>query len=82
MFGVPLYDHTNAFVGNQSVINNSTKPESTLSKKHNELPITKSERVLLLVPSILHTNKAKKTSAMFLIQSFYPHRHTTNAVQA
>jgi len=37
MFGVPLDGPTNTFCDNQSVVNNVTKPESTLQKKHNSV---------------------------------------------
>ena len=35
MFGVPIEGATNVYCDNDSVVNNSTKPESTLKKKHN-----------------------------------------------
>jgi len=37
MFGVPIDGPTNTFCDNQSVVNNVTKPESTLQKKHNSV---------------------------------------------
>lgn len=35
MFGVPIEGAMNVYCDNDSVVNNSTKPESTLKKKHN-----------------------------------------------
>jgi len=37
MFGVPLIGLANVFCDNQGVVNNMTMPESTLSKKHNQI---------------------------------------------
>jgi len=37
MFGVPLTGPTNVFCNNQGVVNNTTMPESVLSKKHNQI---------------------------------------------
>jgi hypothetical protein len=37
MFGVPINGPTSVFCDNQSVVHNSTTPESTLSKKHNAI---------------------------------------------
>mmetsp|Transcript_10776 Transcript_10776/g.15574 ORF Transcript_10776/g.15574 Transcript_10776/m.15574 type:complete len:227 (+) Transcript_10776:552-1232(+) len=37
MFGVPIDGPTNVYCDNDSVVNNSTKPESTLKKKHNAI---------------------------------------------
>ena len=37
MFGVPLMGPANVFCDNQGVVNNTTTPESTLSKKHNQI---------------------------------------------
>ena len=37
MFGVPIEGATNVYCDNDSVVNNSTKPESTLKKKHNAI---------------------------------------------
>ncbi len=37
MFGVPLVGPANVFCDNQGVVNNTTMPESTLSKKHNQI---------------------------------------------
>ncbi len=34
MFGIPIEGPTNVFCGNQSVVTNMTKPESTLKRKH------------------------------------------------
>ena len=34
MMGIPITGPTNIFCDNQSVVNNSTKPESVLKKKH------------------------------------------------
>ena len=34
MMGIPIMRPTNIFCDNQSVVNNSTKPESVLKKKH------------------------------------------------
>jgi hypothetical protein len=36
-FGVPLDGHCNTFVENKSVFTQSTKPEFTLTKKHNSI---------------------------------------------
>jgi hypothetical protein len=36
-FGVPLDGPCNIFVDNKSVVTQSTKPESTLTKKHNSI---------------------------------------------
>jgi hypothetical protein len=35
MFSVPIDGPTNVYCDNDSVVNNSTKPKSTLKKKHN-----------------------------------------------
>jgi len=35
MFGIPIDGPTNTFCDNQSVVNNATRPKSTLQKKHN-----------------------------------------------
>jgi hypothetical protein len=37
MFGVPIEGAMNVYCDNDSVVNNSTKPESTLKKKHNAI---------------------------------------------
>lgn len=37
MFGVPIDGPANVYCDNDSVVNNSTKPESTLKKKHNAI---------------------------------------------
>ena len=37
MFGVPVDEPTNVFCDNVSVVNNSSKIESTLNKKHNSI---------------------------------------------
>jgi hypothetical protein len=37
MFDVPIDGPTNVYRDNDSVVNNSTKPESTLKKKHNAI---------------------------------------------
>jgi hypothetical protein len=37
MFGVPIDGPTNVCCDNEAVVNNSTKPESTLKKKHNAI---------------------------------------------
>jgi len=37
MFGVPLFGPTNVFCDNQGVVNNTTRPESVLTKKHNQI---------------------------------------------
>ncbi len=37
MFGVPIDGPTNLYVDNESVVLNSTHPESTLKKKHNAI---------------------------------------------
>jgi hypothetical protein len=37
MFGIPTNGPTSVFCDNQSVVHNSTTPESTLSKKHNAI---------------------------------------------
>jgi len=37
MFGVPLTGPVNVFCVNQGVVNNTTMPESVLSKKHNQI---------------------------------------------
>ena len=37
MFSVPLYDSTKVFCDNKSVVNNSSKMESTLNKKHSAI---------------------------------------------
>jgi len=37
MFGVPLFGPANVFCDNQGVVNNTTLPESVLSKKHNQI---------------------------------------------
>jgi hypothetical protein len=37
MFGVPIDGPTNVYCYNDSVCTNSTKPESTLKKKHNAI---------------------------------------------
>jgi len=37
MMGVPLEGPTNVFCDNEAVFKNSTKPESTLKKKHNAI---------------------------------------------
>jgi len=37
MFGVPIDGPTNVYCDNDSVCSNSTKPESTLKKKHNSI---------------------------------------------
>ena len=37
MMGVNIEGQTHIFCDNRSVINNSIKPKSTLSKKHNEV---------------------------------------------
>jgi hypothetical protein len=36
-FGVPLDGTCNTFIGNKSVVTHTTKPESTLAKKHNSI---------------------------------------------
>jgi hypothetical protein len=41
MFGIPLKGPANVFCGNNSVVTNSTHPESTLHKKHNGIPYHK-----------------------------------------
>ena len=37
MFGIPIDGPTNGFCDNESVVKNATRPESTLSKKHNSI---------------------------------------------
>ena len=37
MFGVPIEGPTHVFCDNQSVVNNTTKMESTLNKKHSAI---------------------------------------------
>ena len=37
MFGVPIEGPTNVYCDNEAIVNNSTKPESTLKKKHNAI---------------------------------------------
>jgi hypothetical protein len=37
MFGVPLTGPTNVFCDNEAVYKNTTRPESTLSKKHHSI---------------------------------------------
>ncbi len=37
MFGIPIEGPTNVFCDNQSVVTNTTKPESTLKRKHNSI---------------------------------------------
>ena len=37
MFGVPLIGPASVFCDNQGVVNNTTMPESVLSKKHNQI---------------------------------------------
>ena len=37
MMGIQVDGPTNAFCDNKSVVKNSTKPESTLKKKHNAI---------------------------------------------
>jgi hypothetical protein len=37
MFGLPIEGPTNVFCDNQSVVTNTTKPESTLKRKHNSI---------------------------------------------
>jgi len=37
MFRVPLFGPTNVFCDNQGVVNNTTRPESVLTKKHNQI---------------------------------------------
>jgi hypothetical protein len=37
MMGIPVYGETNVFCDNEAVFKNSTKPESTLKKKHNAI---------------------------------------------
>jgi len=37
MFGVPLLGPANVLCDNQGVVNNTTLPESVLSKKHNQI---------------------------------------------
>ena len=37
MMGVPITGPTNTFCDNESVVKNASKPESTLSKKHNSV---------------------------------------------
>ena len=37
MMGIPLEEPTNVFCDNEAVVKNSTKPESTLKKKHNAI---------------------------------------------
>jgi hypothetical protein len=37
MFGVPILSATNVFCDNQGVVNNTTRPESVLAKKHNSI---------------------------------------------
>lgn len=37
MFGIPIAGPASIYCDNDSVVNNTTKPESTLKKKHNEI---------------------------------------------
>jgi hypothetical protein len=37
MFGIPIAGLANVYCDNDSVVNNTTKPESTLKKKHNAI---------------------------------------------
>jgi hypothetical protein len=37
MMGIPLDESTNVFCDNEAVVKNTTKPESTLKKKHNAI---------------------------------------------
>jgi hypothetical protein len=37
MFGIPLTGPTNVYCDNDAVVNNTTRPESTLKKKHNAI---------------------------------------------
>lgn len=37
MFGIPIDGATNVYCDNQGVVTNTTKPESTLKKKHNSI---------------------------------------------
>jgi hypothetical protein len=37
MFGIPVDGETNEFCDNEAVVHNSSKPESTLKKKHNAI---------------------------------------------
>ena len=38
MFGVPVDESTRVFCDNESVVNNTSKIESTLNNKHNSIP--------------------------------------------
>jgi len=37
MFGIPIVGPANVLCDNQGVVNNATMPESTLTKKHNQI---------------------------------------------
>jgi hypothetical protein len=37
MFGVPIEGPTNVYCDNEAVVSNTTRPESTLKKKHNAI---------------------------------------------
>jgi hypothetical protein len=41
MFGIPIEGPTNGFCDNNSVVQNVTNPESTLTKKHNAIAYQK-----------------------------------------
>jgi hypothetical protein len=44
MFGIPLTGPASIYCGNDSVVNNTTKPESTLKKKHNAIAYHREEK--------------------------------------
>ncbi len=57
MFGVPLEEPTTMFCDNESVVKNSTSPESTLKKKHNSICYHRVREALAGIPAWLRLAK-------------------------
>ncbi len=71
MFGVPLDGPTNGFCDNESVLKNVTRPESTLTKKHNAIAYHK-VRESVASGAIRFTYESGKTNLADLLTKFLP----------
>ena len=77
MFGVPMQGATNVFCDNESVVKNTTAPESTLKKKHAAISYHRvREAVAAKAIRIAHepgdTNLADILTKNTLRQEMYP----------
>jgi hypothetical protein len=71
MFGVPIDGPTNGFCDNQSVVNNATLPESTLTKKHNSIAYHK-VRECVAAQALRIAHEAGKFNLADVLTKFLP----------